>query len=314
MAVGIVDRLETIEVAEHHREAELPALCLLDGLLDPVLQQHAVGQLGQRVVQGGLHQLLVGLRQRIGEQAGAGTHLAIEHRGDQRDPQRGQCRHDHQHGQPFGIDALAVRRAAQRTLGEVGCGHAGVVHADDGQAHHQRGQAAQQERPALLQAQPEGDPQRRTGRADRDQDRGGKPQRVVVDARLHLQRGHAQVVHGGNAQPHQHRARAQSRPRQLCTRDQPQCIRRGAHRHRQRVQGDGQVIADRDRQVEGEHADEVHRPDAQAHRAGTTGQPPAGDPAAGTGQATGHVQRGVRGEDGDEQREHDKTLAVGAGH
>ncbi len=215
VTVGIVDRLEAVQVAEHHREAELPALRLLDRLLDAVLQQHPVGQLGQRIMQGGLHQLLVGLGQRIGEQAGAGAHLAVEHRRDQCDPQRRQRRDDHQHRQPLGLDALAIRRATHRALGEVGRGHAGVVHADDRQAHHQRGQPAQHERAALFQAQAEGDPQRRTGRADGDQDRGGKPQGVVVDARLHLQRGHAQVMHGRDPQAHQHRAGAQPRPRQL---------------------------------------------------------------------------------------------------
>ncbi len=314
VAVGIVDGLEAVQVAEHHREAEVAAPGLFDGLVDAVLQQHAVGQLGEWIVQRGLQQLFVGLGQRIGQQAGAGAHLAVEQRRNQRDAQRGQGGDDDQHGQPLGIQPVGVHRAADAAFREVGGGHAGVMHAHDGQAHHQRGQPAQQPGMALLAAQPEGDPQGGTGGDDGNEQRSGEPPRVVVDAGLHPHRGHAQVMHAGDAQPHQHRAGHQARPRQFRARHQPQRICRCADRRGQRVQGNGEVVTDRDRQVEGEHAHEVHGPDAQAHGGSATGQPPAGHTAFGTGQPAGHVQRGVRGEDGNQQRENDETLAVGAGH
>lgn len=63
VAIGIIDRLEAVQVAEHHRHRLVAPPRLLDGLLDAVLQQHAVGQLGQRVVQGGLDQPVVGVCQ-----------------------------------------------------------------------------------------------------------------------------------------------------------------------------------------------------------------------------------------------------------
>nr|AAP22952.1 hypothetical protein 1 [Rhizobium arachis] len=212
--VGIVDRLEAVQVAEHHRHRMVAAPRLLDGLLDAVLQQHAVGQLGQRVVQGGLDQLVVGMRQRIGQQAGAHAHLPVEQRGDQGDTQRGHGGDDHQHRQPARVDATAADRAADAALREARRGHAGVVHADDGQAHHQRGQCAQAHGVALLGTQAECDPQRSTGGADGHRNGGGEPARVIVDARLHTHRGHAEVVHGGDAQPHQYGAGQQPAPGQ----------------------------------------------------------------------------------------------------
>jgi hypothetical protein len=80
----VVDRLEVVEVQEEQRQARLVPLCRRDRLAEPMKQQHAVGQFGQRVELGrprhhfqrsrpglgvGLrlhhrqHQLLVGLDQ-----------------------------------------------------------------------------------------------------------------------------------------------------------------------------------------------------------------------------------------------------------
>jgi hypothetical protein len=154
---------------------------LLDGLLDAVLQQHAVGQLGQRVVQRGLDQLVVGVRQRIGQQPGAHAHLPVEQRGDQGDAQRGHSGDDHQHRQPARVDAATADGAADAAFGEARGRH-GVMHADDGQAHHQRGQCAQAHGVALLGTQAEGDPQRRAGGTDGYCNGGGEPARVIVDA------------------------------------------------------------------------------------------------------------------------------------
>ncbi|MNM41348.1 hypothetical protein D3C81_521640 [compost metagenome] len=152
VAIGIVDGLEAVQVAEHHRHRLLAALRLLDGLLDPILQQHAVRQLGQRIVQCRLDQLVIGVRQGIGQKTGAHAHLAVEQRGNQGDAQRGEGGHDHQHCQPAGIDAAAADSAADAAWREARGGHAGVVHADDGQAHHQRRQYPQAHRVALLYA------------------------------------------------------------------------------------------------------------------------------------------------------------------
>ncbi|MNL78486.1 hypothetical protein D3C87_2048870 [compost metagenome] len=63
VSVGIVDRLETVQVEEQHGEVALAAGGALDGLLHPVFQQDAVGQFGQGVVQRQLHQLFIGFSQ-----------------------------------------------------------------------------------------------------------------------------------------------------------------------------------------------------------------------------------------------------------
>ncbi|KAG1251757.1 hypothetical protein G6F65_018212 [Rhizopus arrhizus] len=171
---------------------------------------------------------------RIGQQPGAHAHLPVEERGNQRDAQRGHGGDDHQHRQPAGVDGTAANRAADAAFGEARRGHAGVMHADDGQAHHQRSERAQEEGVALLGTQAEGDPQRGAGGTDGHRDRRGEPARVVIDAGLHAHRRHAQVVHGGDAQPHQHRAGQQPSPRQAGPRHQPQRIGTGQQRARAR--------------------------------------------------------------------------------
>ncbi|MCY1489076.1 hypothetical protein D9M68_227890 [compost metagenome] len=65
MAHGVVDRLEAVEVDEHHRQLALVALADLAALAQPVFQQRTVGQPGEHVVAGvvgqfGLHPLLLG--------------------------------------------------------------------------------------------------------------------------------------------------------------------------------------------------------------------------------------------------------------
>ena len=60
MAKGVVDRLETIQIDEHHRQTTADRIDLADRLADAVGQENTVGQAGQVVVQGQLSQLLVG--------------------------------------------------------------------------------------------------------------------------------------------------------------------------------------------------------------------------------------------------------------
>ena len=137
VAERIVDRLEAIEVEEHQREVAAVALDLADHLLDAVFQQDAVGQTGEVVVQGELGQLLVGLGQRRGELCRARLQARIQHRREQRDANDRQGHDDDQHRQPVAAQPVGGC-AAEAALGKARRGHAGVVHADDRQAHHQR--------------------------------------------------------------------------------------------------------------------------------------------------------------------------------
>ena len=51
MAKVIVDLFETIEINEQTRVTQSIAICAAERLLHPVVQQLAIGQSGQRVVQ-----------------------------------------------------------------------------------------------------------------------------------------------------------------------------------------------------------------------------------------------------------------------
>ena len=64
VAERVVDELEAVEVQEQHRRAggRAAALRAPDRLRQAVQEQHAVGQPGQRVVQGVVLQALLGLR------------------------------------------------------------------------------------------------------------------------------------------------------------------------------------------------------------------------------------------------------------
>ena len=57
VADGVVDRLEAVEVDEEHGRAAVAAAAAGQGLPDPLGEQRAVGQVGERVVRGVVLQL-----------------------------------------------------------------------------------------------------------------------------------------------------------------------------------------------------------------------------------------------------------------
>lgn len=172
--------------------------------------------------------------------------------------------------------AIAAPDAA---FGKARRGHARVVHAHHRHAHDQGCQAAGAQHAGAFSTQRERDPQRRTRSDDRDHDRQGEPARVVVDARLHAHRFHADVVHGRDTGAEDQRRDAELACRQIATGDHIERIGRAADRDQQRVQRDCEVIPLRNRQLERQHAEEVHRPDAEAHCDRATDQPAARRPA-----------------------------------
>jgi hypothetical protein len=146
-------------------------------------------------------------------------------------------------------------------------------------------------------------PQRGARRANCDRDRGREPHRLIVDGRRHAQRRHPCVVHAGDTDPHHHAARQQPARRQaLLGRHEERQIR-SAYREGQRTGGRRGVVAERDRQREREHRDEVHRPDADAERE-RTAEPPRMPPACRPEQedAARQIERGVRRERRDRER------------
>ena len=60
MAERVVDVLEAVEIEKQHGELAAPAVRPGDRLPDPIGEQRAVGQAGQRVVMGHVHDALVG--------------------------------------------------------------------------------------------------------------------------------------------------------------------------------------------------------------------------------------------------------------
>ncbi len=86
MAKGVIDRLETVEVEEHQHHPGLLPLGLLQGGVQAVLEQRAVGQVGEGIVVGqAVDALLAGLAfADVGEEAHIAGQVAfiVEHCGD----------------------------------------------------------------------------------------------------------------------------------------------------------------------------------------------------------------------------------------
>ncbi|MNH10694.1 hypothetical protein D3C79_701810 [compost metagenome] len=252
-------------------------------------------------MQGQLGEFLIGQGQRTGKFGGPGFQASIQHRGQQGRGQHRQGGNQHQVIQAVAAQAI-TQGAAVTAFREVRRGHAGVMHADDRHAHDDRRAATNLPHVQGLLAQAEGDPQGRRRSADGDQQRGAEQRRVVVDARRHAQRGHAGVMHAADAGAHDQCAKTQLQPGQGRLADQPQGKARRQPGDQQRQQSQGNVIAQLDRQAQGEHADKVHRPDPGAH-----GQRPAYHPQVhrapfGGGDPAGQVKGGIRSKDGHTQR------------
>ena len=60
VAERVVDFLEAVEIDQQHGEAALIAMRSQDRLLQPVLEQRAIGQIGQRIVIGEIGNALIG--------------------------------------------------------------------------------------------------------------------------------------------------------------------------------------------------------------------------------------------------------------
>ncbi|MNM42014.1 hypothetical protein D3C81_528440 [compost metagenome] len=228
VAEGIVDRLEPVQIDEHQRKATALLRHFANGLLDTVGQQRAVGQRGQGVVQGQLREFLVGQGQRAGKLGSTGFEAGIQHRGQQGHREHGQGGDQYQVNQPITLEPTG-QCSAETALWKVRGGHAGVMHADDGNAHYHRRQATELPDIRGVLAQTEGNPQRRRRGADRNHQRSAEQRRVVVDARQHAQRRHAGVMHATDPCPHDQGAEPQLQPGQPRLAHQPQGKARRQH-------------------------------------------------------------------------------------
>ncbi|MNL14807.1 hypothetical protein D3C87_1357650 [compost metagenome] len=84
------------------------------------------------------------------------------------------------------------------------------MHADDGGPHDQGGEGLAKEGAGCAVAQAKRNPERGAGGEHGNQDGEDEEPAVVVNTRLYLHGRHADVVHGGDACPHQ-----QGAPRDL---------------------------------------------------------------------------------------------------
>ncbi len=278
----------------------------MDRAFDAFGQRAAVGQARQRVECGEPHDLTVQVRHRAGQKAGA----RIEPRQQQRDDQNGKRKQDHRGGEPLGVHALG--RTAHGAERKLGGRHTGVMHAADRDTHHQRrAETLAHHMAFVIVAERTRHPQRGGRRANRDRERAGEPGRVIVDGRVHLHRSHAGVVHAGDAEAHQHAAGHQPGRREPCMGCRDQCQIRRADPEPERTSGRREVVAERNRQREGEHRDEVHRPDPDTERRGAA-QPPRVPQTCRRQQedAAGQIERGVRRQHRDGERDGDQPKIV----
>ncbi|MNN17145.1 hypothetical protein D3C81_1303190 [compost metagenome] len=159
-------------------------------------------------MQGQLGQFAIGLGQRLGKVGGPGFQARIEDRGQQGDAQYRQGGDQDQVVEAIAaqaIDGCAAKTALRKLRG----GHAGVVHADNGDAHDHGGATTDQSHMRRVLAQVKGNPQRGARSAHGDQQGSAKQRRVVIDPRLHAHRRHAGVMHRADPCAHHQRAEPQ---------------------------------------------------------------------------------------------------------
>ena len=93
----------------------------------------------------------------------------------------------------------------------------------------------------------------------------------------------------------------------------PQRDARNRHTGDPRQERDLVVVPDVDRELEGQHADEVHRPDAGSHRQRAARPPAQGDRAIGGAHALGQIERHVGRHRGNEHGQDDDPRLVTRG-
>ncbi|MNU54781.1 hypothetical protein D3C71_438400 [compost metagenome] len=235
--------------------------------------------------------------------AGVAQQLAVAQQAVRGRHEDGQGDGDQGHGQGHerGLHrnrVLACRGRAGKTRGQ----HACVVHSGNGQAHHHAAeqQGCQRAQALAHGAQAEAYPQRQHGQGDGHQQRQGEQPGLVAQGQRRLHGGHAAVMHGTDAHADEHAAHHQLPPVDARTRQQVQRHPRSGHAGQHRQQGQARVEGHACADIEGQHADEVHRPDAAAERDGARDDGRLALKAAlAAARHAGDLQGHERGKDGD---------------
>ena len=121
-------------------------------------------------------------------------------------------------------------------------------------------------------------------------------------------------MHHADAGAHEGAAQDQVGARGPRLADDVEHDRAGEHRRGHRREGDPDVVVDSHRQSKRQHADEMHRPDADAHRHRPGRQPRSlGETRFGRADPSGEPEHGIRRERRDDDRESDQRRVVRLG-
>jgi hypothetical protein len=161
-------------------------------------------------------------------------------------------------------------------------------------------EAAEARVTALIRPEPVGEPEADEGGRHRDRDGCAHEREVVVVPCIHPHGRHADVVHPGDGGTHPQRAGCQRPPGQRPAADDVKGQGGGGHRDQDRQEDQLGGVGDRDREVQGEHAHEVHAPDPDAHCDGAARDPRRALTAVGQRDAAGEIEGGVGRLDRDE--------------
>ncbi len=228
-------------------------------------------------------------------------------RHDQDDEDRDQRRQEHRRGRHVG-ERRAGQRKEDRRL------HRRVMHAGNGEAHERRGQRRRGKARGNRAVEAEADAERDEGQAYRDHDRHGDQPGIVAQQCLGLHCRHSGIVHQADAGAHQHAADRQPLEPGIGARaDRVQRDAAGQHAGDHRQHSPDRRVGHAAGQREGEHANEMHAPDAAAHRHRAGARPcPLGAARIGRHDAPGDRQGNERRQRGDDDGEHDQPGVVGA--
>jgi hypothetical protein len=102
--------------------------------------------------------------------------------------------------------------------------------------------------------------------ADRYDQRERDEQGIVAEQRVSPHCRHVGIMHRGNAKSHEDAAENELQRRRAPAAEDIKCAAGDDDRHQQRNRGGYDIVGHWYRHDEGEHANEVHRPDSASHR------------------------------------------------
>jgi hypothetical protein len=245
----------------------------------------------------------------------------VNRRADERQREYGERRQHHRDGEAIRReDVIPGHGRAHRKRREVRGGHPRVVHARNREAHDDPGShTAQAAKAALIGTQAEGKPECDERGTDGDRYRERDESIIVAERGRHAHRRHADVVHAGDGGSHGQAADDEGDPAHAITAGDGKREGRSADGDGDREEKQRDIVRHRNAgairvQSEGEHADEVHAPDANAHRECTAADPGRSERSARGGDASYEVKRDVRGERCDRDGKRDQRGMVTSKH